>query len=50
MCSEQLFIPDFNKIEVTFYSGFRFEVNFFGTMIKNGIKSNFDLIEIRNIK
>ena len=25
-----LFIPDFNKVEVAFYSGFLFEVNFFG--------------------
>ena len=45
-----LFIPDFNKVEVAFYSEFWFEFNFFGAMIKNVIKSNLDFIEIRNKK
>ena len=45
-----LFIPDFYKVEVAFYSVFdhRIEKNQFES--KFGIKSNFDLIEIRNKK
>ena len=63
MCSEQLFIPefeqsnflnllyilDFNKVEVAFNSvDHRKEKNHFES--KSRIKSNLDLIEIRNKK
>ena len=45
-----LFIPDFNKVESTFYSVFdhRTEKDHFES--KSGIKSKSDFIEIRNKK
>ena len=48
--SISLFIPDFNNVEIAFYSVFdhRTEKNHFES--KSGIKSNFDVIEIRNKK
>ena len=44
------FIPNFNKVEITFYSVFdnRTEKTHFES--KSGIKSNFNFIEIRNKK
>ena len=41
-------IPDFNKVEVAFYSVFDHRTERIHFESKPGIKSNFDLIEIRN--
>ena len=45
-----LFIPDFNKVEIVFYSVFGHRTERIHFESKSGIKSNFDLIEIWNKK
>ena len=45
-----LFIPDFNKVENAFHSVFDHRTEKYHFESKSGIKSNFDLIEIRNQK
>jgi len=45
-----LFIPEFNKLGIAFYSVFYHRIEKIHFESNSGIKSNFDLIEIRNKK
>ena len=45
-----IFIPDFNKVEIAFYSVFDHRTGKILFESESGITSNFDFIEIRNKK